>query len=188
MVFDWRNDTHKLCHLAVFILKSVRHWACSSFGLFVIYYYCYYFFFELSIPFIGSLDKYHTSAFNVLIKYGFSLTANCRFQGRYFLHHCMSLYWNECALHLLLRCRNIPDEDILTAFAMIGWLIARCLTQFPILFKLYRSGQCTAFPSSNRGNNGEQWEGNESCCDDQSSRSQVLHTTDWATRGSALRS
>ena len=31
----WRNDTHNLCQLTVFILKSVRPTACSSFGLFV---------------------------------------------------------------------------------------------------------------------------------------------------------
>ena len=48
--FYWRNDTHNLCHLTVFIPKLVRPSACSSFDLFVIQLYLLsllFFFFKL---------------------------------------------------------------------------------------------------------------------------------------------
>ena len=35
IAFHLRNDTHSLCHLTVFILKSVRPLACSFYGVFV---------------------------------------------------------------------------------------------------------------------------------------------------------
>ena len=63
IAFYWRNDIHNLCHLTVFIPKSVRPRYCSSLvvtlPLFIV--------FKFLIPYIGSLDKCHTSAFNALI-------------------------------------------------------------------------------------------------------------------------
>ena len=59
------NDLRTLSHLAMFIPKSVRPWACFSFGFFIKHY--FFFFFKLLIPYLGFLDKCHSSAFMALI-------------------------------------------------------------------------------------------------------------------------
>ena len=62
----------------MFIPKAVRPRDCSSFGLFVwvclSYIIVCLFFFKLLIPYIGSLDKCHTSAFSALIWISFYVT------------------------------------------------------------------------------------------------------------------
>ena len=95
-----------------------------------------------------------------------------------------------------------------------SWLIVKCLTPFSTVFQLYRGGHCTyqcfpgvilssphnilskplaAFPHNHYGNNGQRWERNEYCHNDQSSEtilakpgiepatpcSQVFNATDW---------
>ena len=45
VAFYWRNDTHNLFRLTVFIPKSIRPRACSNIALFVIYYLITYYYF-----------------------------------------------------------------------------------------------------------------------------------------------
>ena len=64
--FYWRNYTHNICHrpcssLNLFVPELVRLLACSSYNYYLFIY------FTLFIPYIDSLDKCHSSAFNSLI-------------------------------------------------------------------------------------------------------------------------
>ena len=52
---SWRNDTHNLCHLTMFIEEF-----SSSLNLFVLWFF-------ILVLYIDFLDKWHTSAFNALI-------------------------------------------------------------------------------------------------------------------------
>ena len=115
----------------------------------------------------------------------------------------------------ILRVHNaVPNDKILAFSKLIVW----CLTSFLRVFHLYRGSQCTypcipgvlltgiphnilynpvaAFPLNHCQNKGQQWQRNESCCNDYhqslerisaepgiepaTSCSQVLYVTNWA--------
>ena len=73
IVLNLTKTTLNLCHLAVFIQKSV----CprSLCGLWFVRpgFFSFFFFFKLSITCIASLDKCYTSAFNYLIFFFYKL-------------------------------------------------------------------------------------------------------------------
>ena len=74
----WRNDTHNLCHLTVFIPNQfvpelVHHVPCSLRFVRVCYSCIIVYFYKLSVPYTDFLNKCHIRVFNGWIYKGLGI-------------------------------------------------------------------------------------------------------------------
>ena len=112
--FYWRNDIPTFCHLTDLIPKSVCPWDFYSFALFVRIrssYILLVYFFKGVISFIGSLDKYATSAFSMLWLLA-QIRFNCKMnkQFSYNLEWKQRQYWSD--ISSLIMIYNVHERNM----------------------------------------------------------------------------